>query len=274
MTITLTARGVERFLREHEALPAGYYREYSPSADLREVVACTWVSVVERSRFGAGTPIIPDGCSDILIFGDAAPFVVGPDTRVRWTELPSSAVITGIRLRPGAVRAVFGCPAQRLLDESALLHDLQPAPLGFADKLARADTLQARHCALEHWVRRAIGALDPNDRAVLATCRALSNDAHLPVASAAEATGWNARMLHRQFIAACGYGPKHLQRVMRVQAALRAAHRGSSLPQIAAATGFSDQAHMTREFRALTGFTPASYFATSTPEVGAWLEGD
>jgi AraC-like DNA-binding protein len=271
MALALTARGVERFLRESEALPAGHYREFAPPEDLREVVACTWVSAVSKQAMS----IIPDGCSDILIFGDSAPQVVGPDTHARWAELPKGAVITGIRFRPGAVRSVFGCAANQLLDESARLSDLRATPLAFTDMLARADTLRARHEALEHWVRNALNAITPNDRAVLAACRALCHDAHLPIASVAERSGWNARMLHRQFIAACGYGPKHLQRVMRVQTALRAAHRGAPfdrLPQIAAAAGFSDQAHMTREFRDLTGFTPASYLARSTPEVGTWLE--
>ena len=84
-------------------------------------------------------------------------------------------------------------------------------------------------------------------------------------------------MIHRQFVAACGYGPKYLQRVMRVQAALRVAHDNPlrlRLSDIASSAGFADQAHMTREFKALTGFTPTAYLAAYTPEVGAWLAGD
>jgi len=47
--------------REHESLGPGYYREQSPAADLRHLVACTWIRVGGQRRFGTRTPIIPDG---------------------------------------------------------------------------------------------------------------------------------------------------------------------------------------------------------------------
>ena len=43
----------------------------------------------------------------------------------------------------------------------------------------------------------------------------------------------------------------------RVQALLR--QPGSSLPAIASATGFSDQAHLTRMFKKIVGITPAAW---------------
>jgi transcriptional regulator GlxA family with amidase domain len=105
----------------------------------------------------------------------------------------------------------------------------------------------------------------------------LAADTQLAIGTLARQLGWNARMIHRQFTAACGYGPKHLQRVMRVQTALRVGHDASRrlrLPDLATSVGFADQAHMSREFKDLTGFTPTAYFAAYTPEVGAWLAAD
>jgi hypothetical protein len=55
--------------------------------DLRDIVACNWVSVARHGHFGACTPIIPDSCSDILLYDDDVPHVVGPDTQMRWAEL-------------------------------------------------------------------------------------------------------------------------------------------------------------------------------------------
>ena len=49
-----------------------------------------------------------------------------------------------------------------------------------------------------------------------------------------------------------------LPRVLRLQATIRAIDRGGeSLAQLACDTGFSDQAHATRELQQLTGLTPA-----------------
>jgi transcriptional regulator GlxA family with amidase domain len=67
------------------------------------------------------------------------------------------------------------------------------------------------------------------------------------------------RRLHRRFEAAIGYGPKTFQRVLRLQRALGLAGRGTQprLALIAAAAGYADQAHMSRELRALTGRSPS-----------------
>jgi transcriptional regulator GlxA family with amidase domain len=83
------------------------------------------------------------------------------------------------------------------------------------------------------------------------------------------------RTLHRSFISACGYGPKTLQRIMRLQRTLRLVStpaRLGGLADLAAAAGYADQAHMTREFQALTGFTPARYLPQHDPELSRWLE--
>jgi len=91
----------------------------------------------------------------------------------------------------------------------------------------------------------------------------------------ADTLGWNARMLHRKFTAACGYGPKHLQRIVRVQGVLRAAHSNGprrSLSAIAAELGFADQAHLTKDFKDVTGFSPRAYLAQANAEVGRWLD--
>jgi AraC-like DNA-binding protein len=267
------SRGIESFLRRQRSRP-GFYRELAPSPDLKHLVACNWISVVRKGRFGERMPIIPDGCSDILLFDDSAPFIVGPDTRMRWAELPEGQVITGLRLRPGALRAVFGCPAARLLDEQVRMSDVVPVPDRFLDALNFSATLQQRHALLEDWVRRSTRNLSAKDAGVLAASDMLATNPQLSISALAERLGWNARTIHRQFDSACGYGPKHLQRIMRVQTALRVAlgrRYRPAMAHVALSAGFADQAHMTREFRDLTGFTPTDYFDFHDVGVGAWL---
>ena len=90
------------------------YSEFSPPPDLRATVACTWVA-----QTGEGTvpsPIIPDACSDVVILGDAAPHVAGPATTTQHVLVPAGTTVVGIRFRPGATRAAFGCDASELRD--------------------------------------------------------------------------------------------------------------------------------------------------------------
>ncbi|GHG21425.1 MULTISPECIES: helix-turn-helix domain-containing protein [Amycolatopsis] len=68
------------------------------------------------------------------------------------------------------------------------------------------------------------------------------------------------RRLRRRFVQAVGYGPATYLRVSRFQRAVALAPRISGLAALAAAAGYADQAHLSRECRALTGLTPRDYF--------------
>jgi AraC-like DNA-binding protein len=59
--------------------------------------------------------------------------------------------------------------------------------------------------------------------------------------------------LHRISLAAFGYGPKTLARVLRLQRALRLARAGVPFAETAVRAGFADQAHLARDVKDLTG---------------------
>lgn len=67
--------------------------------------------------------------------------------------------------------------------------------------------------------------------------------------------------LRRRFVQAIGYGPTTYLRVSRFQRAVSLAMRAPGLAALAAAAGYADQAHLSRDVRALTGLTPRAYFA-------------
>jgi AraC-like DNA-binding protein len=102
-------------------------------------------------------------------------------------------------------------------------------------------------------------AAEPPDRLIRAAVRLLDAPA-ASVAEVAHAVGYSERELRRRFRDAVGYGPKTLQRVLRFQRVLAglAPRDGSAdtLAGLAASAGYSDQAHMTRETRELSGLTP------------------
>jgi AraC-like DNA-binding protein len=67
-----------------------------------------------------------------------------------------------------------------------------------------------------------------------------------------------------------------MHRILRLQAVIRAAHRGPRprLSELASEFEFADQAHMTREFRSVIGFKPTTYLTESNAEIGRWLHED
>jgi AraC-like DNA-binding protein len=252
------------------------YREYPPEPDLFGHVACTWTRSVGPQLAGVLDPIIPDGCVDVIAFDDGVPFVAGPATETQWHAQASGRIITGIRFLPGAARDILHVEIDRLCNRSVDLVDVcdgQGHALGRA--LDEASTAAMKRLALERWTRQQRDAGRGRDAVVIAAARALARQG-ATIDALARDLGWTTRRVHRQFVSACGYGPKVLQRVLRLQRAIHAADGSStgsiSLTQLAAVAGYADQAHMTREFRVLTSFTPRDYLSSARPRVWTWLD--
>jgi AraC-like DNA-binding protein len=77
----------------------------------------------------------------------------------------------------------------------------------------------------------------------------------------AEEVGWSVRQLENRFREQIGLGPKSAARVLRLQRARRLLASGRSAAETAAICGFYDQAHLSGEFRKMTGCTPREFAA-------------
>ena len=254
------------------------YIEFRPPHDLRAAVACTWVAHVTTDGL-APAPIVPDACSDVVVIGDAAPHVAGPATRTHAVPLRESTTVVGIRFRPGTARAVFGCDAHELRDADPELRAVcGTSTHALEAELSGAPTPDAMRAALERWARRRLDARLQRDALALRAAHAVVADHRLSVTALGEMLGWSPRRLHREMTETCGYGAKTLQRIVRLQRTLRLARqramaqRRPTLAMLALDVGYADQAHMTRDFRDLTGFTPRELLAHSRVDVGRWLD--
>ena len=90
------------------------------------------------------------------------------------------------------------------------------------------------------------------------------------VAQLADSLGMNARRLLRRSQRSFGYGPSILARILRLQRflAIRSVTEKSDsvhLGRLAIEAGYSDQAHLTRECRTISGLTPAQLLTQYTP---------
>lgn len=94
------------------------------------------------------------------------------------------------------------------------------------------------------------GAARPADPLVPAVVAGLARGS---VRQVSDRLGLGERQLRRRSLAAFGYGPKTLQRVLRFQRALRLARAGQPLAGVAYAAGDADQAHFAHEVRDLAG---------------------
>jgi AraC-like DNA-binding protein len=205
--------------------------------------------------------VLPDGCMDLL-WSEGRLLVAGPDTRAHVPGGPP-APWAGLRFFPGTAPGFLGVPAHELRDRRVDLTDLWPASRVRRLRAAvRAATDPAT--GLEEAVLPGAAPPDPALRRLVTALGA----GH-PVGAVADELGFGARRLHRTSLARFGYGPKTLARVLRLQRALALARAGVPLAGTAVRAGYADQAHLTRDVRALTGRTPSELLGERREQVDA-----
>jgi AraC-like DNA-binding protein len=244
-------------------LPVSRYREFAPPPALAGSVVCTWLQVIGEGATAHDQRVLPDGCIDVIWTGSEPPRVVGPATGPVIVELPPGSALLGVRFRPGCAPPCLGAPASELLDREVPLADLWGR---VADSLSQRvldqPSIAARFAAIEEQVRARLGSARAQDQLAAAAVAWLARHPGGRVERLAGELGVSPRQLQRRFAAAVGYGPKTFQRVARLQRLLALGERSAGarmgLTQLALAAGYADQAHMTREVRALTGRTPAA----------------
>jgi AraC-like DNA-binding protein len=224
------------------------YAERTPPDVVPGLFSCVW------SRTGPGQTrrfrVVPDGCTDVIWHRESDRlFVAGPDTHAHVTT--TGGTLVGVRFSPGAAPVGLGVPADELRDQRVELDEVwHPGTVRrltglLSDAATEAD---AQRVLAEAVLDRVEEAPDPAMLAVASMVRRTAK-----VTAIAHEVGLSERQLHRRCLAAFGYGPKVLHRVLRFDRALHTAWAGVPFAEIAYRSGYADQAHLAREVRALAG---------------------
>ncbi|MGH1340982.1 MAG: helix-turn-helix domain-containing protein [Nannocystales bacterium] len=198
--------------------------------------------------------------------GPAAPqaFVAGLGPGSILTRHQGYQAGVQLDLHPGHARQVLGVPLSELAGSIVPLDDLlRPDESGFVDHIANLTSWPERTAAVERWVglrwdrgRRA----DPRIAGALRTVEQCRGDVEI---GALQARAHLSRPhLVRLFREHVGVAPKLFARLRRFEELQTRVREGSrSWAQLAVELGFSDQAHLSREVRALSGHTPTELAA-------------
>lgn len=281
------------------------YRIALPAPPLRHAVQHYWFLDVR----GSDTPLVReaihvDGCAE-LVFNFGTPYtrhdpaghrhtqqrsnVDGPRLAAITIEQPGTIALVGVRFQPGAL-GLFVHPAVHTLvgDAVPLTAMDDPALVELESMLADAQPNAARQVALLD--RALLGRLAHTSASfetqrwfAEATRQLAQSGVEGRVAQVARTLGLSIRSLERRVREQAGITPKALARVGRFQRVLRQLASPTAMPlaQLAANTGYADQAHLTREFQRLAGQSPARYRhylaerrAAPPPNLVAFLQDD
>jgi AraC-like DNA-binding protein len=248
------------------------YREHAPSPALARHVACFWTLRGAGPALEAGAPwrVLPDGAIDIVFDLTAAVEeggrFVGAMTRPVVVSRVGATDRLGVRFRPGGARPFLEAPAGLITDATLPLEDGWRAARGLASELAELDGTARRLARLE---RALLGQLelaggrrelDP----MVEWCAARIAAGARSLADLRREVAVGERQLERRFLLSVGLPPKRFERVMRFRRILEHFEQfgplGPRTPNwatLALDLGYSDQAHLAREVKAMSGLTPS-----------------
>lgn len=242
-------------------LPASY-RELDILLPQRMAVEKVWTSVSDKTKQAL---ILPDGRADLILKFmlddadqpyDIIPVIAGPSADWWLSPAVARTGFVGLRFKPGFGGCFLGVSLTEIAgraysgDEAlALAPQLKPLCTPAQNIAALVTRLKVFYDGYTH----------PK---ISKSLLAVIDDMHLSggrsaVNILARNNGITERSLHRLFKKYVGLSPKIFASVLRFHRALRLLTRnGLTISQTALEAGYSDQAHMTRDFKRHGGFTP------------------
>lgn len=246
-------------------------RRIRPSAGTRSWLEYGWVQwhepQLEPRPCAAPRPwrVVPDTAAHVLVHGYPArrtrAVVVGPRSEGIDLDLSRRRWTVGLRLRPGVLPALTGECADHWVDRGAPLDTVAPRSLrGRIRDLDGCPQPDLAHTLLSI-VGDALRRPAPHWSVSAFLRAARSAPAMAPVEWIATQMGLSPRTLRALLRRELGLGPRTVLRIGRVHsAARRIVHDADvALSRIAHASGFSDHAHLSREFSRLMGEPPSAY---------------
>lgn len=241
------------------------YAERAPSGAISPWVLSFWSFQADASLGAtAEYTVWPDGCTSVALLRrpDAPPAVlcVGPRKEAMHPPVTAGQRVWGVRFRPDALEAAVGIDARSLRDHLGFAPPPVVERLGsILESLPEGDDADRIFAALDGGMAALLaGASQPDARIREGVRLIVQAKGQIAMAEVARGAGLGLRQLQRRFPAATGLSLREFARIRRLREALAqhldARPRGWS--RIAADTGFVDHAHLTREFRALTGLPP------------------
>ncbi|MCI1187783.1 helix-turn-helix domain-containing protein [Hymenobacter sp. DH14] len=249
------------------------HQEIIPPLALRDRIKCFWYDSKEPGEQPADFEVVPDGYAEIIFyFGGPcslvteggqqllpSPFMVGLLHRPVRFYAEHRLEIIGIRCFPWTVFDLLGLtpgPAgvRRMEHPIARLQ----APL--AECLRAGRPAEALALAEQYFLSAPVPA--SLDRLLGKAGKAMQA-AHgtLPVRQVAAAAHATVRTLERKFKQSAGHTVKNVSGLMRFEQVRNYLwqHPDANLAGLAQELGYTDQAHLSREFKRYSGTTPAAF---------------
>ncbi|MDO6429051.1 helix-turn-helix domain-containing protein [Flavitalea sp. BT771] len=249
------------------------HQEFEAPEALRDTIRCFWYDRRDFEALPTGFEVLPDGYAEIIFhFGSPcsiahngslqplpSPFMVGLLNQPVLFYTQNRLEIMGIRCYPWTVFDLLGLPSGK---DSVRIFEHPIAQLqSMLGDLIHAGKIEEAVARLKQYFLDARSRVATDSMLFKAGVAMREANGAMPVSQVAAAAHATVRTLERRFSQSSGHTVKDVSRLMRFEQVRNQLwlHPDSNIAGLAHELGYTDQAHLSREFKRYSGTTPAAF---------------
>jgi len=250
-----------------------YHQEFEPPLLLKDFIKCFWYDRVDFEKLPDGLEMVPDGYAEIIFyFGSGcsilndgklqplpSPFIIGLLNHPITFCSQGMFEIIAVRCYPWAVFDLLGLPSGKegVQTFTHPVEQLQPD----LNDLINVGRIEEAVAELQHCFLNAQSQIASNSILFRAGAAMSKANGTLPVSKVADAAYATVRTLERNFKQSSGYSVKDVSGLMRFEQVRNRllTDPECNLAGLAQESGYTDQSHLSREFKRYSGTTPAAF---------------
>ena len=249
------------------------HQEFEPPEELRDTIKCFWYNKRDVGELQSSFEVQPDGYAEIIFhFGGGcsisnngglqpllSPFMMGLLNQPAIFYSKNRLEVIGIRCFPWTVFDLLGLqPGKdgvRIFEHP--IAQLQPT----LDKCIRAGKIDEAFALLNQYFMNARSHIAVDSMLFKAGVAMREANGTMPIRQVAAAAHATVRTLERNFKQSSGYSVKDVSGLMRFEQIRNHLwlYPNSNLATLAHELGYTDQSHLSREFKRYSGTTPAAF---------------
>jgi len=250
-----------------------YHQEFEPPEELKDTIKCFWHNTRDVGELPSGFEVLPDGYAEIIFYfgsdcsmlhnGDlqplASPFMMGLLNQPVTFYTKNRLEVIGIRCFPWTVFDLLGLPSRKdgvhIFEHPIAL--LQPA----LNEWIQAGGLDEALGHLKQYFLNARSGIAIDSMLFKAGVAMSNANGTMPVSQVAAAANATVRTLERNFKQSSGHTVKDVSSLMRFEQVRNQLwhYPDSNIAGLAHDLGYTDQSHLSREFKRYSGTTPAAF---------------
>jgi len=249
------------------------HQEFEPPKELRDAIQGFWYTSIDFDALPSGLEVLPDGYAEIIYhFGSncsisyhgtliplPSPFLIGLLDKPVHFHGKGHLQIIGIKCFPWTVFDLLGLPAGK---ESVRTFEHPIAQLHSAlEQLIHAGKISEALAEVKQHFLKVHSQINPDSMLVKAGLAMREATGTIPVGQIAAAAHSTVRTLERNFKKSSGHTVKDVSALIRFEQVRNQLllYPDTNIAGLAYELGYTDQSHLSREFKRFSGTTPAAF---------------